>query len=185
MDTYLTLRPLLVDAVQSVESKTITTDLGFINVRQGEWVICGEGGECYIVDDAFFRRTFVSVNDACIRESGRQKCRISFTPVIGTAERFAVGEIMLDPVRYRVEKAGSRVSLTPTEFRALQLLMQQPGIPISHSTLIAALWGRESRAKRQHLRVVIGALRKKLEDNPSEPRYLTTTAHFGYCFSDR
>jgi two-component system KDP operon response regulator KdpE len=107
------------------------------------------------------------------------------TPVIGTAERSAVGEIVLDPARHRVEKAGSRVSLTPTEFSALQLLMQQPGIPISHSTLIAAIWGQESIAKRQHLRVVIGALRKKLEDNPSKPRYLTTSAYFGYCFSDQ
>ena len=114
----------------------------------------------------------------------RSAIRRFHTPVIGTAERSAVGEIVLDPARHRVERAGSKVSLTPTEFRALQLLMQQPGVPISHSTLLTAIWGEESRAKREHLRVVIGALRKKLEDNPSEPRYLTTSAHFGYCFSD-
>ena len=115
----------------------------------------------------------------------RSAIRRFHSPVIGAVERSVVGEIVLDPDRHRVEKAGSEVSLTPTEFRALQLLMQQPGIPISHSTLLAAIWGQESRAKREHLRVVIGALRKKLEDNPSEPRYLTTNAHFGYCFSDQ
>jgi two-component system, OmpR family, KDP operon response regulator KdpE len=62
--------------------------------------------------------------------------------------------------------------------------MQQPGVPISHSTLLSAIWGQEPSANREHLRVVIMALRKKLEDKPSQPRYLTTNAYFGYCFSD-
>ena len=63
MGMYRTSRPLIVDAVQCAEAKTIPTDLGFINVKRGEWVICGEGGECYVVEDAFFRRTFVSLQD--------------------------------------------------------------------------------------------------------------------------
>jgi hypothetical protein len=63
MSTYRTARPLVVDAFQCIEDKTIATDLGFINVKRGDWVICGEGGESYIVDDAFFRRTFAAVDD--------------------------------------------------------------------------------------------------------------------------
>ena len=54
---------MIVDAVQCTEAKTIATDLGFINVKRGDWVICGEGGESYVVDDAFFQRTFVSVQE--------------------------------------------------------------------------------------------------------------------------
>src|ERR1700761_8532861 len=61
MGIYRTSRPMIVDAVQCAEAKTIATDLGFINVKRGDWVVCGEGGECYVVDDAFFQRTFVSV----------------------------------------------------------------------------------------------------------------------------
>ncbi len=61
MGMYRTLRPMIVDAVQCAEPKTIATDLGFINAKRGEWVICGEGGECYIVDNAFFQRIFVSL----------------------------------------------------------------------------------------------------------------------------
>jgi hypothetical protein len=49
MGMYRTLRPMIVDAVQCEEPRTIATDLGFINAKRGEWVICGEGGECYIV----------------------------------------------------------------------------------------------------------------------------------------
>ena len=54
---------MIVDAVQCTEAKTIATDLGFINVKRGDWVICGEGSECYVVDDAFFQRTFVAVRE--------------------------------------------------------------------------------------------------------------------------
>jgi hypothetical protein len=54
---------MIVDAVQCTSTKTIATDLGFINVKRGEWVVCGEGGKCYVVDDAFFRGTFISINE--------------------------------------------------------------------------------------------------------------------------
>ena len=114
----------------------------------------------------------------------RSAIRRFHAPAVGTAGHCIVGEIVLDPARHLVEKAGSEVSLTPTEFRALKLLMQQPDIPNSHSTLLVAIWGQKSRANRKHLRVVISGLRKKLEDDPSKPRYLTTKAYFGYCFRD-
>jgi hypothetical protein len=58
MSAFRTRRPLLVDATQCTETKTIATDLGFCNVKRGDWVIRGEDGECYVVDDAFFQRTF-------------------------------------------------------------------------------------------------------------------------------
>ncbi|MBV8672895.1 MAG: hypothetical protein JOZ33_05630 [Acidobacteriaceae bacterium] len=58
MGTFRTCRPLLVDATQCEEDHTITTDLGFRHVKRGDWVIRGEDGECYVVDDAFFQRTF-------------------------------------------------------------------------------------------------------------------------------
>jgi hypothetical protein len=61
MGTFRTCRPLLVDATQCKERKTIVTDLGFTDVKVGDWIIRGEGGECYVVDDAFFQRTFTSI----------------------------------------------------------------------------------------------------------------------------
>jgi two-component system, OmpR family, KDP operon response regulator KdpE len=96
-----------------------------------------------------------------------------------------IGEIALDPVRLRATKSGSDVPLTPTEFSVLETLMRQPGIPISHSILVVTIWGQESKANREHLRVVISSLRRKLEDDPSDPRYLITHACYGYCFRDR
>ena len=72
MARYRTSRPMIVDAVQCTSTKTIATDLGFINVKRGDWVVCGEGGESYVVEDAFFRSTFISINErAALREADK------------------------------------------------------------------------------------------------------------------
>jgi two-component system KDP operon response regulator KdpE len=137
--------------------------------------------------------TFEAGADDCMtrplaeRELGvrlRSAIRRIHASSVRTSERFVIGEIALDRARRRVEKSGSHVSLTPTEFRALETLMGQPGIPVPHSTLVNTMWGLDSNANREHLRVVIRGLRKKLEDDASEPRYLITHAYFGYEFCD-
>ena len=114
----------------------------------------------------------------------RSAIRRFHASAIRTCKSLVIGEIALDPIRHRVTKSGSDVALTPTEFRALETLMLQPGIPIAHSAFMATIWGQESKSNREHLRVVISGLRKKLEDVPSHPRYLITHAYFGYCFRD-
>jgi hypothetical protein len=58
MSTFRTLRPLVVDATQCEQPRTIATDTGFCNVAKGDWIVKGENGETYVVDDAFFQRTF-------------------------------------------------------------------------------------------------------------------------------
>jgi hypothetical protein len=58
MGLFRTHRPLLVDAEQCKMPKTIQTDEGPRHVHRGDWVVRGEGGELYVVDDAFFQRTF-------------------------------------------------------------------------------------------------------------------------------
>ena len=63
MGMFRTSRPMMIDARQFTQAGTITTDLGFVNVKSGEWVINGESGECYVVGDAFFQRTFTAVTD--------------------------------------------------------------------------------------------------------------------------
>jgi hypothetical protein len=61
MGLFRTSRAMTVAARQFTEAATIATDLGFVNVKRGEWVVNGENGECYVVDDAFFQRTFVAI----------------------------------------------------------------------------------------------------------------------------
>jgi hypothetical protein len=64
MSAFQTYRPLVVDANQCKSEMTIAADNGFRHVRRGEWIIRGENGECYVVDDSFFKRTFEPVEDA-------------------------------------------------------------------------------------------------------------------------
>lgn len=61
MSAFRTCRPLLVNAEQSTKTQTIATDQGFCNVERGDWIVRGENGECYVLDDAFFQRTFTPI----------------------------------------------------------------------------------------------------------------------------
>jgi two-component system, OmpR family, KDP operon response regulator KdpE len=103
-------------------------------------------------------------------------------PDVGESEYLSVGNVRLDLARYRLEKSGAEISLTPLEFRALHILMAQAGRPVTHVALLTMLWGPERAQHRQHLRVLISTLRKKLEDDPANPVYLLTHSHFGYLF---
>ena len=91
---------------------------------------------------------------------------------------------MLDPVRRRVERSGIEVHLTPREFDVLQLLMTHAGRPITHARLLTALRGPDYENERAYLRVLIGQLRKKLEDDVANPIYILTDSYIGYRFRE-
>lgn len=110
-----------------------------------------------------------------------RRSRVLITP---TAEILTVGDIVLDPARHRVERAGVEVYLTPLEFVALHKLMEQAGKLVTYASMLASIWGPERLGNRESLRVLIGTLRKKLEDDAAAPRYLLTHARMGYCFQD-
>jgi two-component system, OmpR family, KDP operon response regulator KdpE len=104
-------------------------------------------------------------------------------PLVPPIERLVVRDIVLDPTAHRVEKSGAEIPLTPLEFRALHILMEQAGIPVTHATLLTTLWSPERAQRREHLRVLIGGLRKKLENDAAHPEYLITHPHLGYFFA--
>jgi two-component system KDP operon response regulator KdpE len=105
-------------------------------------------------------------------------------PPVSTEVPITIGEITLDPVRHRVEKAGQEIHLTPKEFDVLRYLMEHAGRPVPHTKILSVLWGSEYSKEREYLRVVISQLRKKLEDNPTQPVYLLTDSYVGYRFSE-
>jgi DNA-binding response OmpR family regulator len=95
-----------------------------------------------------------------------------------------IGKIELDPERRLVRKAGGVIRLTPKEFEVLHYLMQHAGFPITHGRLLRAVWGSEYGNESEYLRTYIRQLRKKLEDEPAEPKYLLTEPCFGYRMID-
>jgi DNA-binding response OmpR family regulator len=95
-----------------------------------------------------------------------------------------IGTIELDPPRRLVRKNSSPVRLTPTEFDLLHYLMLHAGLAMAHARILGAVWGVEYRGELEYLRTYVRQLRKKLEDDPAEPKYLLTDACYGYRFAD-
>lgn len=95
-----------------------------------------------------------------------------------------IGSLTLDPIRYRVEKQGREVHLTPKEYEMLRYLMQHAGKPIPHKRLLTSIWGPEYGNEREYLRVLISQLRKKIEDDATHPTYILTESYIGYRFRE-
>lgn len=95
-----------------------------------------------------------------------------------------IGIYELHMARRSVKKRGVEVQLTPTEFDLLAILMTSAGQPVAHAKLLSKVWGAEYRDEREYLRTFILQLRRKLEDDPSNPAYLRTVNYLGYVFED-
>ena len=92
------------------------------------------------------------------------------------------GDLVIDLPARRVTKAGEVVRLTPTEWGLLEMLVRTPGRLVSQQDLLHEVWGPTYGRETNYLRVYVGGLRKKLEDDPSAPRHLITEPGMGYRF---
>jgi two-component system, OmpR family, KDP operon response regulator KdpE len=92
------------------------------------------------------------------------------------------GNLEIDFERRLLRRAGKAVHLTPTEFDLLALLMKSRGMPLTHAKLLSSIWGPEYREELEYLRSYVRALRKKIEDDPSRPKYILTEPWLGYRF---
>jgi len=82
----------------------------------------------------------------------------------------------------RVTVSGAEVHLAPKEFEVLRHLIANLGKPVTHRRLLQIVWGPEYGEETENLRVVINQLRKKIEKDPSQPRYILTEPWVGYRF---
>jgi two-component system KDP operon response regulator KdpE len=96
---------------------------------------------------------------------------------------FEVGDFRVDLNARRVHIGGNEVRLTPKEFELFVYLARHPNRVLTHRTLLEAVWGEASQEQPEYLRVFMGQLRKKLETDPSNPRYLVTEPWVGYRFN--
>ena len=96
------------------------------------------------------------------------------------ASQFSMGNLSIDLIRRRVLKSEREVHLTPIEYKLLTTLIKYEGRVITHRQLLREVWGPNASEQTQYLRVYMGQLRHKLEDDPSRPRFLTTEPGVGY-----
>jgi len=90
--------------------------------------------------------------------------------------------LVIDPARRTVTQDGREVRLTPTELAILELLASQAGKPVTLRQIIATVWKGAPATTQDTVRVHVGSLRRKLEPDPAEPRYIGTEPWVGYRF---
>jgi two-component system KDP operon response regulator KdpE len=98
--------------------------------------------------------------------------------------RYAIGELVVDFIARRVFVAGAEVRVTPIEYKLLAVLARYPGKVVTHKQLLTDVWGPDSLAEMNSLRVFMATLRRKIEKKPAQPRYLLTDQGVGYRLAD-
>ena len=94
----------------------------------------------------------------------------------------ALGDFRIDIAARKLEVRGRDVHLTPKEFDLLVHLTRNAGKVLTHRALLAAIWGGDSTEQVEYLRVFVGQLRRKLESDASNPKYILTEPWIGYRF---
>jgi two-component system, OmpR family, KDP operon response regulator KdpE len=95
-----------------------------------------------------------------------------------------VDGLAIDMDKRRVTKNGAAVKLTPREYDLLCVLARHAGRVVTHSQILTSVWGPAHKDDTQYLRVFIGQLRAKIEDDPTAPTIIRTEAGIGYRFSE-
>lgn len=91
-------------------------------------------------------------------------------------------ELEIDLVARTVKKNEDYLKLTSTEFNLLALFIKNEGRVLTHQYILKEIWGVGSQTETQYLRVFVGTLRKKIENDPNKPQYIITESGVGYRF---
>jgi two-component system, OmpR family, KDP operon response regulator KdpE len=97
-----------------------------------------------------------------------------------SSQLFQFGDVTVDFPHRRVSRAGQPVHLTPIEFKLLSALVRGAGKVLTHSYLLREVWGAGHAERPHYLRIYMGHLRQKLEDDPARPAHIVTETGVGY-----
>ncbi|MBC2721721.1 response regulator transcription factor [Desulfosporosinus sp.] len=134
------------------------------------------GADDYIVKPFSLRELVARIKTVLRRSAG--------VPQETTSSVIIRGELSLDISSHKVLKRGQEILLTPTEFNILHLLAARPGTVYSRLQLLRQAMGEEYLYYERSIDTHISNLRKKIEDNPSEPEYVETVFGVGYRFGE-
>ena len=113
------------------------------------------------------------------------RIRVALRRSAGTttaAPVFTAGDLEVDLSTRVARRRGQIVKLTRTEYELLAYLVSNCGKVLTHRELLHNVWGPEYGEEREYVRVFIGQLRRKIEDDPSNPRFIVTEPGIGYRF---
>lgn len=98
------------------------------------------------------------------------------------ATTLVAGDLEIDLTARTVKKSGFIIKLTATEYNLIALLARHEGSVLTHQFILKEIWGLGYQTETQYLRVFVGTLRKKIEDNPNKPQHIITESGVGYRF---
>jgi two-component system, OmpR family, KDP operon response regulator KdpE len=92
------------------------------------------------------------------------------------------GDLQIDISKHQVKLSDREIKLTPTEYEIVKVMVQNAGRVLTHKQLLKAVWGNAYNEDTHYIRVYIGQIRRKLEKDPTQPRYIITETGIGYRF---
>jgi two-component system, OmpR family, alkaline phosphatase synthesis response regulator PhoP len=122
--------------------------------------------------------------ESLLRRSGRWAQEQQQPEDEKKGERFEVGELVIDKRRHEVTVGGDRVDLTPLEFHILERLASEPGRAWSRNDLLDEVWSTEYEGYQRNVDPHINRLRRKIETDPKNPRYVLTVRGVGYKLNE-
>ncbi|MGH6836831.1 MAG: response regulator [Methylocella sp.] len=143
--------------------------------REAEKIIALDAGADDYVEKPFAIGELMARLRAALRHAARDTRKI---------ERIKRGALVIDLTKRLVTKQGVTVKLTPKEYDLLAVLARDAGRLLTHRHLLTAVWGPAHLDDAQYLRVFIGQLRGKIEDDPATPRLILTELGAGYRFAE-
>ncbi|HEY3436983.1 MAG TPA: winged helix-turn-helix domain-containing protein, partial [Actinotalea sp.] len=112
----------------------------------------------------------------------RIRAALRRAPVELSAPTVRTSHFTVDLAARRVERDGTAVRLTPTEWHLLEILVRNPGRLVTQQQLLRDVWGPAYERETNYLRVYLAQLRRKLEPDPTHPLHLITEPGIGYRF---
>ena len=143
--------------------------------REAEKIVALDSGADDYVEKPFGIGELMARLRAALRHAAQDRNEVT---------RVESGGLCIDFAKHSVTKNGVMVKLTPKEYDLLTALARHAGRLVTHRQILTAVWGPAHQNDTQYLRVFIGQLRVKIEDDPSAPRIILTEPGAGYRFAD-
>ena len=172
------------ELLRRVRDRGIQTPALFLTAHDGvEDKVAGfqAGADDYLAKPFSPRELEVRV-EALLRRAGRWAQAEEGKSANG--ERFEVGDLVIDKRRHEVTRGGERVDLTPLEFHILERLASEPGRAWSRNDLLDEVWSTEYEGYQRNVDPHINRLRRKIESDPKNPRYVLTVRGVGYKLNE-
>lgn len=169
------------DICRNLRIEKVATPIIMLTARSEEIdkVLGLETGADDYITKPFSVREFIARVKAVLRRSEQQN-----TNEGSSEQTMTFPDLEIDKMKRVVRYKGNRIELTPKEYDLLVLMASNPGLSYGREQLLNTIWGYQFEGYEHTVNSHINRLRAKIEDNPSQPRYILTTWGVGYRFND-